>query len=247
MIRRKTFFILLPSSPLSLRDSWDFLEGKFWNAGGGGLGGGPPLGGGGREGGGFLVLATMSGSTVNCRGGLRGPDVSKSTCLSVRETWSKMSAGLWACSQSGCFCPTVLVMSGGCTTSCDGPDGPGDSVGSWAGKAQVPFVAILCCCCCCSCSGSWGWTAGTADSTGTSWASASSWWISLSTSAFTSTCSWSKSSAPSPALPFWLSSMMLSMIYRREQNNNSNKYNYEAIIWLPPRPESWNHKWHTTG
>lgn len=157
----------------------------------------------------------MSGSTVNCRGGLRGPDGSKSTCLSVRETWSKMSAGLWSCSPSGCFCPTVLVMSGGCTASCDGPDGPGDSVGSLAGKAHAPFVAILSCCC--SCSGNWGWSAGTADSTGTSWASSSSWWMSLSTSAFTSTCSWSKSSAPSPALPFWLSSMMLSMIYRREE------------------------------
>lgn len=248
MIRRKIFqhfiFNLLPSSPLSLRDSWDFLEGKFWNEGGGGLGGGPPQGGGGREGG-FLVLATMSGSTVKCRGGLRGPDVSKSTCLSITETWSKMSAGLWSCSPSGCFCPTVLVMSGGCTASCDGPDGPGDSAGSWAGKARAPFVAILSRCC--SCSRNCGWTAGTADSTGTSWASSSSWWISLSTSAFTSTCSWSKSSAPSPALPFWLSSMMLSMIYRRAENNNSNKYNYEAIIWLPPRPESLNHKWYTTG
>lgn len=201
----------LPSSPLSLRDSWDFLEGKFCHEGGGGLGGGPPLGGGGRDGGGFLVLATMSGSTVKCRGGLRGPDASRSTCLSVRETGSRMSAGLSSCSTtapSGWLCPTVLVRSGGWMASCKESKGSGDSLGSWAGIAHAPSLAILSCC---SCSASWGWTAGTAESTGTSWAS-SSWWILLSTSAFTSTCRWSNSSATSSALPFWLSSIMLSMI-----------------------------------
>lgn len=154
----------------------------------------------------------MSGSTVNCRGGLRGPDASKSTCLSVRETGSRMSAGLSSCSTTvpwDWFCPTVLVRSGSCTASCEESNGPGDSVCSWTGIAHAPFFAVLSCC---SCSAGWGRTAGTADSEWTSWLSSSSWWILLSTSAFPSTWSWSNSSATSSALPFWLSSIILSMI-----------------------------------
>lgn len=207
--------VSLPSSPLGLRHSWDFLEGRLCQDGGGGLGGGPPLGGGGREGGGFLVLATMSGSTVNCRGGLVGPDESESVGLSVKGTWSKMSAGLCSCSPSaptsgpaGWLCPMVLVMSGGWTGSCVPTDGPGTSLGSGAGIEHAPFAVALSGCSSVL-STSWGSTAGTASSTGTSWALFSSFG---SSSALTSTWSWSNSWTTSPTFPFWLSSMMLSMI-----------------------------------
>lgn len=214
----------LPSSPLSLRHSWDFLEGRFCQEGGGGLGGGPPLGGGGREGGGFLVLATMSGSTVNCRGGFRGPVVHESACLFGNGTWSKISAGLCSCSTPatatapwGWLCPTVLVMSGGWTVSCAPPDGPGKSEDSGAGIEHAPAVAVLSGCSS-GFSASWGSRAAAGNSTGTSWALSSSCG---SGSALTSTRSWSKSwatSLTSLAPPFWLSSMMLSMIYKETKN-----------------------------
>lgn len=209
----------LPSRLLGLRHSWDFLEGRLCQDGGGGLGGGPPLGGGGREGGGFLVLATMSGSTVKWRGGFVGPV--ESTARSVNETWSKMSAGFCSCSLSstttaplGWLCPIVLVMSGGRTYPCAPADGPGRSEGSGAGIQHVLLVVALS-----GCSSwlstSWSSTAGTAGSTGTSWALFSSFG---SDSALTSTCSWSNSWTTSPtSLPFWLSSMMLSMIYKEDK------------------------------
>lgn len=225
----------LPSSPLSLRHPWDFLEGRLCQEGGGGLGGGPPLGGGGREGGGFLVLATMSGSTVNCRGGFRGPEESESACVSRNGTWSKISAGLCSCSPPatatapwGWLCPTVLVMSGGWTASCDPPDGPGESVGSGAGIEHAPFVTALSCCSS-GFSASCGSRAGAANSTGTSWALSSSCG---SGSAFTSTCSWSNSwatSLTSPALPFWLSSMMLSMIYKGIENKSYSNLKIQQL------------------
>lgn len=202
----------LPSSPLGLTHSCDFLVGNFGRDGGGGLAGGPPLGGGGREGGGFFVLATMSGSTVNCWG-FKDPEESESAGLSVKGTWSKMSAGLgsWppsatATDRLGWLCPMVLVMSGGWTCSCEPADGPGRPVGSRAGIEHSPFDTMLFRCSS-GLSTSWGSTAGTASSPG----SLSPLFCSFG-SAATSTCSWSNSWATSPTSPFWLSSMILSMI-----------------------------------
>lgn len=91
--------------------------------GGGGRGGGAPLGGGGLDGGAFLVLATMSGSTVNCLGGLEGPAGSWSgASASVRGTCSRMSAGLGSVSDAPVHsasagpvarAQSALVISGG--------------------------------------------------------------------------------------------------------------------------------------
>ncbi|TNN28692.1 hypothetical protein EYF80_061159 [Liparis tanakae] len=118
-------------------------EGRLCQEGGGGLGGGPPAGGGGREGGGFLVLATMSGSAVNCLGGLVGPEESESA--NGGSARSKMSAALRSSScspaapSSGRRPAEPLVTSGGWAPSREPPDGLGGSEGS--GKERAPSLA----------------------------------------------------------------------------------------------------------
>lgn len=92
------------------------------------------------------MLATMSGSTVICRGGLVGPEEeSESGGRWANGTWSKMSAGLcprtpWsATAPSSTASPTVLVRSGGWTPSRD----PADGLQAGGEHAAAPSVAAL--------------------------------------------------------------------------------------------------------
>lgn len=178
-----------PSSCVGRRLSWDFFPvGREGRAGGGGLGGGATPGGGGLVGGVFLVLATISGSTVICLGGFDGPEESDSN-LSPSGTWSKMSAVLGVSADwAG---PRARVISGG------------GEIPSW--DAWAPSAATSCVSCnITSCP-----TSHSAGARGKSGATGGSG--SEGVELFSSLLSRSSSTPP----PFWLSSIILSMIWRQ--------------------------------
>lgn len=178
--------------------SWDFLLlGREGRAGGGGLGGGAPLGGGGLEGGAFLVLATISGSTVNCLGGLDGPEEPDSG-LSPSSTWSKMSAGLDVSVSADWGGPSVRVMSGG----------GGGGVPSWDTWALLGAVS------CVSDVSSDLTSCPTSISTGAAGMSGATGGSGREEAElFSSSVNRSSSTPP----PFWLSSIILSMICKKRE------------------------------